>query len=70
MKDLEKYLDTIGEKGYLKRLEVIASMDLGKRSEAAKRAVNKRYAIKELMQKGLSFEDSLLIVNKRLNENN
>lgn len=30
MKNIEKYLDNIGKKGSIQRLEVIASMDLGK----------------------------------------
>jgi hypothetical protein len=63
MENLEKYLDTIGEKGSTKRLEIIASMDLGLRSESAIRVLNKRNRRKELMEKGLSFEHSVLIVN-------
>ena len=69
MENLEKYLDTIGEKGSIQRLEVIASMDLGMRSEAARRVCEKRYRRKELMDMGLSYENSVLIVNREYSEN-
>jgi hypothetical protein len=62
---VEAYLDSIGEKGSTKRLEIIASMNLGERSEAARRACEKRYRRKELMDMGLSFEDAVLIINKQ-----
>ena len=67
---IEDYLDSIGEKGSTKRLEIITSMDLGERSEAARRACEKRYRRKELMDKGLSFENAVLIVNRENDENN
>lgn len=63
MENLEKYLDSIGEKGAIQRLEVIASMDLGKRSEAAQRASQNRTRRKELMNSGMSFETACLVVN-------
>lgn len=63
--DIEKYLDSIGEKGSLVRLNAIAFMDLGARSEAAKRAIENRYMRKEIMDKGLSFEDAVLLVNRQ-----
>jgi hypothetical protein len=66
MANLEDYLNTIGEKGTTERLFAIAKMDLGDRSEAARKVVDRRYRRKELMDKGLSFEHSVLIVN---NEN-
>ena len=69
MENLEKYLDTIGEKGSIQRLEVIASMDLGMRSEAARRVCEKRYRRKELMDMVLSYENSVLIVNREYSEN-
>lgn len=68
MENLEKYLDSIGEKGSIQRLEVIASMDLGKRSDAARRVCEKRYRRKELMDMGLSYENAVLIVKKELEE--
>ncbi len=70
MENLEKYLDSIGEKSSTERLRVIASMNLGKRSEAAMRVCEKRYRRKELMDKGLSFENTVLIVNRENDENN
>lgn len=68
MENLEKYLDSIGEKGSIQRLEVIASMDLGKRSNAARRVWEKRYRRKELMDMGLSYENAVLIVNREYSE--
>jgi hypothetical protein len=64
MENLEKYLDSIGEKSSTQRLGVIATMNLGERSEAARRVCEKRYRRKELMDMGLSFENAVLIVNK------
>lgn len=63
MEDIERYLDTIGPLGSIERLEAIASLDLGKRSEAAQRVCEKRYRRQELMEMGLSFENAVLIVN-------
>ena len=62
---IEDYLDSNWEKGSTERLEIIASMNLGNRSEAARRASEKRYRRKELMDMGLSFEDAVLIINKQ-----
>lgn len=70
MENIEKYLDSIGEKSSTERLGVIASMNLGNRSEAARRVCEKRYRRKELMDKGLSFEDAVLIVNRENDEKN
>ena len=70
MESVEKYLDSIGEKSSTQRLEVIATMNLGNRSEAARRVCEKRYRRKELMDKGLSFENAVLIVNRETDENN
>ena len=69
MENLEKYLDSIGEKSSIQRLKVIASMDLGKRSDAARRVWEKRYRRKELMDMGLSYENAVLIVNREYSEN-
>jgi hypothetical protein len=68
MENIEKYLDSIGKKSSTERLGVIASMNLGNRSEAARRVCEKRYRRKELMDKGLSFEYAVLIVNKENNK--
>ena len=46
------------------RLDAIASMNLGKRSEAAERASNNRARRKELMEYGMDFETACLVVNK------
>ena len=64
MKDLEKYLNNIGEIGSEARLSAISRLDLGLRSEAASRALNNRYRRKELMEKGIDFQTSCLIVNR------
>ena len=69
MENLEKYLDSIGEKGSIQRLEVIATMGLGKRSDAARRVCEKRYRRKELMEMCLSYENAVLIVNREYSEN-
>lgn len=63
MSALERYLDTIGERGSMQRLEVIASMNLGQRSESAKLVMEKRNRRIELMQLGHSYETAVLIVN-------
>lgn len=42
--DVEQYIRSFGEPGSRACLEVIACMDLGKRSEAAKRALERRQA--------------------------
>ena len=65
---IEKYLDSIGEKSSNQRLEVIATINLGARSEAARRVCEKRYRRKELMDKGLSFENAVLTVNRENND--
>ena len=66
--NLEKYLDSIGEKGTIQRLKAISSMDLGKRSDAARRVCEKRSRRKELMDMGLSYENAILIVNREYSE--
>lgn len=50
------------ETGY-SRLDIIASMNLGIRSEAAQRASQNRTRRKELMDSGMSFETACLVVN-------
>lgn len=68
MDDINKYLDNIGPQGSMKRLETISFMNLGERSEAARRVIDKRYWRKELMDEGLSFEQSCLIINHHYNQ--
>ena len=62
--DIEKQIqERINSTGY-SRLDVIASMNLGKRSEAAQRASQNRTRRKELMEAGMNFETACLIINK------
>lgn len=62
--DIEKEIaKRILETGY-SRLDVIASMNLGRRSEAAKRASQNRTRRKELMDAGMTFETACLVVNQ------
>lgn len=61
--DIEKEISKrVLEFGY-SRLDVIASMNLGRRSEAAQRASQNRTRRKELMDSGMSFETACLVVN-------
>lgn len=60
---IETYLDSIGPVGSTKRLEAIASLDLGERSEAAKRVLKRRAYRLELMSKGLTREEANTIVS-------
>lgn len=60
---LNEYLDTLGEIGSMKRIEVISNLNLGERSHAAKLVIEKRSRRIELMEKGLTFEHACLIVN-------
>jgi hypothetical protein len=68
MQTTEEYLNNIGQKGSIKRLEAIASMNLGKRSEAAKAVCEKRARRKELMDMGLSYESAILITKQEYPE--
>ena len=62
--DIEKEIaKRILETGY-SRLDVIASMNLGRRSEAAERASQNRTRRKELMNAGMTFETACLVVNQ------
>jgi hypothetical protein len=67
MENLEKYLDSIGEKGSLERLEAIALLNLGERSKSADIAVKKRKRRKELINIGLSLYIARIIVNQEYN---
>ncbi len=49
--------------GYI-RLDAIASMNLGERSKAAKRASANRARRRELMECGMDFATACLVVNK------
>ena len=67
--DIEKEIqERINITGY-SRLDVIASMNLGKRSQAAQRASQNRTRRKELMEAGMNFEAACLIVNKENKQN-
>lgn len=67
--DIEKQIqEKINTTGY-SRLDVIASMNLGRRSEAAQRASQNRNRRKELMESGMGFETACLVVNTE-NEKN
>lgn len=61
---IEEYLDSVGNIGSLERLKAIASLDLGKRSEAAQRVVNKRYQRLYYKSIGLSDEHARLLTSK------
>ena len=61
---LDNYINTTGKLGSSERLQTIANLDLGERSEAAKRVLERRNYRKDLMDKGLSFEHAVLIVNE------
>ena len=60
---LETYLDSIGPVGSTKRLEAIAGLNLGERSEAAKRVLKRRAYRRDLMAKGLTREEASIIVS-------
>jgi len=64
MKDLfeNQITKRMEQYGYT-RLASIASMNLGKRSEAAERASQNRARRKELMDYGMDFETACLVVN-------
>jgi len=62
--DIEKQIiKKMEDTGYT-RLDAIASMNLGKRSEAAKRASSNRVRRKELMDYDMNFETACLVVNE------
>lgn len=61
---IDNYINSTGVIGINERLQTIANLDLGKRSEAAKRVLERRNYRKDLMDKGISFEDAVLIVNR------
>jgi hypothetical protein len=61
---IDNYINSTGVIGSNERLQTIANLDLGKRSEAAKRVLERRNQRKDLMDKGISFKDAVLIVNR------
>ena len=61
--DIEKEIQSRIEYTGYSRLDVIANMNLGRRSEAARRALQNRTRRKELMDSGMSFETACLVVN-------
>lgn len=61
--DIEKEISKrVLETGY-SRLDIIASMNLGRRSEAAQRASQNRTRRKELIDSGMNFETACFVVN-------
>lgn len=62
--NINEYLDSIGAKSSAERLAAIAGLNLGERSEAAARVIRKRQRRRELMNKGLTFEEACMIVNE------
>lgn len=62
LSNMNEYISTF-EIGSTERLQAIYFYGKGKRSESAKKALNNRLRRIELMEKGLTFEDSVLIVN-------
>jgi len=65
MLDIEKRITNLMEENNFSRLEAIVMMDLGVRSEAARRVLEKRSRRKELMSFGLTFEQACLVVNQQ-----
>jgi hypothetical protein len=61
--EIEKYLDAFGKVGTRERLQAIAWLNLGARSEAAKQVLRNRERRIELMKWGLTFSEACLIVN-------
>ena len=62
--DIEKQIIKKMEDTGYERLYVIASMNLGKRSEAAERALQNRARREELMNYDMDFETACLVVNQ------
>ena len=66
MMNIEKQIiKRMEDYGYT-RLDAIASMNLGERSEAAKRASANRARRRELLEYGMDFATACLVVNKEL----
>jgi ectoine hydroxylase-related dioxygenase (phytanoyl-CoA dioxygenase family) len=64
MMNIEKQIiKRMEDYGYT-RLDAIASMNLGERSEAAKRASANRARRRKLMEYGMDFATACLVVNK------
>lgn len=57
--EIEKIIEESGPIGSTKRLETIARLDLGERSEAAKRVIKKRARTLQLVSMG--FEPSVAV---------
>jgi 20S proteasome alpha/beta subunit len=64
MSNLNELLKGV-EKGSVESLSIIANANVGERSEAAKRVLEKRYERKQWMEKGLTLEQAILITNDR-----
>ena len=63
MENFTIQIESAGKPGSIERLQKIASLGLGVRSEAAARVLYKRWRRVELMGKGFGFEEAKLIVN-------
>lgn len=63
MKNVEEYLNSVGEKGSEERLKAISDLNLGERSEAAKRVLEKRRMRREYVSKGLTMEQSRFLID-------
>jgi hypothetical protein len=63
MENFSILIQAAGQPGTIERLQKIASLGLGVRSEAAARVLYKRARRVELMEKGFTFEEAKLIVN-------
>ena len=61
---IKEQLDLIGPPGSNARLQAIANMNLGERSEAAKRVLAKRSERLFYINNGMSIECAKLIVDK------
>lgn len=66
---MEDYLNTIGKRGDTERLKAISYMNLGTRSEAARRVLDRRFKRLELMSKGFSHKESVIVVNNHKQQN-
>lgn len=64
--EIKQILNDVGKPGSIERLEKIANLNLGERSEAARRVLYKRERRQELMNVGMSFEITCLVVNREM----
>lgn len=67
---LEQRLNAIGPAGSTERLEEIARLDLGERSEAASRVLYRRWERLRYMQGGMTYEEACSCVRHLENQRN